>query len=245
MTQKEKLYFEYLTIKNSIYAVKGETDKQINLDEFCKKGRFWKEAKDSTVADLQRDIENAKRSLEQYKRDKKRDEWFATPEGAQWKQDKEAEIKHLYEQEQHLMDSALQYTSKVIQQLLGEQFDVTSFGSRCMTIGLVKEYAEDGRAKALFGHTFEVNFERDYFGDEKHRWELNYGTMGSFNLNEDNNTRTQYLVGLAKFASDKTTVPALRDYLHGYTDSLHTLSSACYDAQVELKNPSVLADNNE
>ena len=92
MTQKEKLYFEYLTIKNSIYAVKGETDKQINLDEFCKKGRFWKEAKDSTVADLQRDIENAKRSLEQYKRDKKRDEWFATPEGAQWKQDKEAEI---------------------------------------------------------------------------------------------------------------------------------------------------------
>lgn len=239
MTQKEKLYFEYLTIKNEIYAVTGETDKQINLDEFCKTGRFWKEAKDSTVAYLQRDIENAKRSLEQRKRDKKRDEWFATPEGAQWKQDKETEIKHLYEQEQHLMDSALQYTSKVIKKLLGEHFDVTSFGSRSMTIGIVKEYAEDGRAEALFGHTFEVYFERNYFG--KHRWELNYGTMGSFNLDEDNSTRTQYLVGLAKFASDKAVVPALRDYLNGYTDSLHTLSSACYDAQAELKNPKALA----
>lgn len=243
MTQKEKLYFEYLTIKNSIYAVKGETDKQINLDEFCKTGRFWKEAKDSTVADLQQDIENAKRSLEQYKRDKKRDEWFATPEGAQWKQDKEAQMQSIREQEMELLERARQYASVTVQQVIGAHFDVTNFGERCMTIGLVKEY-KDGNPVALFGHTFEVFFERDYFKKEL-RWELNYPTMGGFDLNEENNTRTQYLVGLAKFASNKTLVPSLRDFLHGFGKSMSTLFHAYCDAERELKNPSVLADNNE
>ena len=241
MTQKEKLYFEYLEIKNSIFAVMGKQDKQIDLDVFSETGRFYKEAKEHKVYQLEEMIKDATTRLQQAKKDALREAWFTTPEGAQWKRDKEAEIKSLYEQEQQLMDGALQHTSKEVQQLLGAHFDVTSFGSRSMTIGLVKDYAEDGRANAIFGHTFEVYFELDYF-DGKLRWELNYGTLGGFDLDEDNSTRTQFLVGLAKFAADKTIAPALRDYLHDYAKQLRKLSNASYDAQAELRNPAPLAN---
>lgn len=243
MTQKEKLYFEYLEIQNSIYAVKGETDKQINLDEFSKKGRFMAVARNSVVYDLQKSIKYAKQQLERYQFEAERDAWFKTAEGAQWKQDKEAQMQSIREQEMELLERARQYASVTVQQVIGAHFDVTSFGESSMTIGLVKEY-KDGKPVALFGHTFEVFFERDYFKKEL-RWELNYPTMGGFDLNEENNTRTQYLVGLAKFASNKTLVPSLRDFLHGFGKSMSTLFLAYCDAERELKNPSVLADNNE
>ena len=180
MTQKEKLYFEYLEIQNSIYAVKGETDKQINLDEFCKTGKFWVTAKNSKVFELQQDIENAKKRLADAQLEQRKQAWFATDEGSQWKAAKEAEIKSLYDKELALLNEAHKHASSVVKQLLGAHFDVTSFGSRNMTIGLIKEYKEDGRAEAYFGHTFDVYYERDYFNGNKARWELNYGTLGAF-----------------------------------------------------------------
>lgn len=240
MTQKEKLYFEYLTIQNSIYAAKGESEKQLNLDEFCNTGRFCAEARNSKVFELEQMVQNANSCLQRVKREAARKAWFETPEGMQYKQEKEAELKALLEQERDLRNAAYEYTRKVVQTLLGAHFDVTSFSNTSMTIGLVKSYMEDGRAEAHFGHTFEVYYDNGLWGD-KYRWELNYGCMGGFDLDEDNSTRTQYLVGLAKFAANKTLVPALRDYLHGYVKSAATLRNAYYDAKHELENPAALA----
>lgn len=234
MTQKEKLYFEYLTIKNSIYAVTGHEDKQINLDEFCTTSKFWVEAKNSKVYELQQDIENAKRSLERYKYEARRDAWFATEDGLRYKQDVETRINVLRERMQAAYKTAFEHTRDEVRKLLGAHVDVTSFSSTSMVIGIVKKYDEDGNADAHFGHTFEVYFGKDMF--KPFRWELNYGTMGNFDLDEDV-LRTQFLVALSTFAANKNVVPALRDYLHQFVAQHTDMSRQLYKLSDTLKNP--------
>lgn len=234
MTQKEKLYFEYLTIQNSIYAVTGNEDKQINLDEFCKTGRFCVEARNSKVFELQQDIENAKRSLERHKYEARRDAWFATEEGSRYKQDAETRINVLRERMQAAYKTAFEYTRNEVRKLLGAHVDVINFSNTSMVIGIVKKYDEDGNADAHFGHTFEVYFGKDMF--KPYRWELDYGTMGGFNLDEDV-LRTQFLVALSTFAANKNAVPALRDYLHQFAAQQADMSRQLYKLSDTLHNP--------
>ena len=147
MTQKEKLYFEYLEIQNSIYAVKGETDKQINLDEFSKKGRFMAEARNSKVYDLQKSIKYAKQQLERYQFEAERDAWFKTAEGMRFKQDMKTRIEALKERMRAAFLLAFEHTRDEVRKLLGAHVDVTNFGVDRMTIGIVKSYDKDGNAE--------------------------------------------------------------------------------------------------
>ena len=239
MTQKEKLYFEYLKFQNSIYAVKGETVKQINLDEFSKTGRFMVEARNSKVYELQESIKYAKQQLERYEQEAKRDAWFETAEGMQFKQDMETRIEALKERMRAAYFVAFEHTRDEVRKLLGAHVDVINFGVGCMTIGIVKSYDKDGNAEELFGHTFEVRFGRDVF--KSLRWELNYGTLGGFDLDTDI-TRTQHLVALSTFAANKTVVPALRDYLHAFVQQHYEMREQLDKLERELNNPTALTN---
>jgi hypothetical protein len=64
MTQKEKLYKQYLEIKNEYYNLNSEPYKVIELtDEFLNSYAFKGNAAKPKKAYLENDIEDAKRSL--------------------------------------------------------------------------------------------------------------------------------------------------------------------------------------
>ena len=231
MTQKEKLANEYVELKKQY---DGE-----NFLETARENQIWWLTKEFKVIDLQDKIEAVRNAIEQKAKRLAKEAWYETEEGRAFKEQNEAARKQLQEQILELRESGFQHTRRVVKALLGEDFDVVSFGGRLMEIGIVKEYREDGTAEGLFGHDFEIYFDKDWHEDG-YRWEMNYGSLGSFNIGKDDK-RTAFLVGMAKFASDTTIVPALKEYLHGMLKSIEVLQDAGYKLEKEFENPSALA----
>ena len=231
MTQKEKLANEYVELKKQY---DGE-----NFLETARENQIWWLTKEFKVIDLQDKIEAVRNAIEQKAKRLAKEAWYETEEGKAFKEQNEAARKELYEQIIELRHSGFEHTRKVVKALLSEEFDVISFCGGSMEIGIVEEYREDGTAKGLFGHDFDVYFGEEIFNDG-FQWEMNYGSMGSFNIGQDKK-RIEFLVGMAKFASDTVVIPALKEYLHGMVRSIKVLQRAGYKLEREYDNPPMLA----
>jgi len=235
MTKKEKLANEYVELKKQFDGTEFKAD--------IKEHQTWWLTREFKCEQLETKIKAVQTAIADKAKREAREAWFATEEGNAWKTEREAQLEQLRKQYVEIRNSAFQYTRTVVKNLLGEGFDVTRFSEGNMEIGLVESYREDGTANGLFGHEFTVSFGKgwDYTKDGvkyKYEWEMNYGTMGSFDMVNDSN-RVIYLVGMAKFASDTVVIPALREYLHGVVKSMDALQEATYKIKEELKNPAI------
>lgn len=231
MTQKEKLANEYVELKKKF---DGE-DFAANIAQH-QIGYLTRTFK---VYELQEKIEAVRSAIKAKAKREATEAWFNTEEGKAYKEEHEAELESLKRSEDAILKSALANAREEVKNLLGEAFDITSFGYTSMTIALIEEYSENGKPKGFFGHDFTVNFNTSWT-DNMLEWTLNYGTLGSFDLDTDEN-RIKYLTGLAKFASDREVVPALRDSLHKMVFAIRNISREYYRLERELKEPKEVA----
>lgn len=237
MTKKENFYFELLKVQNEVSMKKNGQNKVENLDEYVTTTAFRKKADQLTMKKLEEEMAIWKKQLDELNEKEAIKAWLETDEGKKYIKERKDERKNLYEKIHAILDSAREHTSKTVKALLGEQWDVTSFSDGHMEIAIVKEYTEDGRPLALFGHDFDVYFRRSWTKEDAYDWEMNFGAMGSFDLNENNSTRIQHMVGMAKFAGDTTMVPDLRDYLHSISRELREIDKKYDELDKEIKNP--------
>lgn len=101
--------------------------------------------------------------------------------------------------------------------LLGEKFLVifrSGFQNCRIEVGIKNEL---DTSNFKFGHEFVISYiDHSIRGNNNYVLELNYGTMGAYNLLEDDD-RTDYLFGMATVASNKAflndCVAILDDYL--------------------------------
>ena len=229
MTKKEKLYLEILEVRNQVYVLQGEQDKCIeNLEKYSECYPFQSYARVRKVADLEKELAIAKQALKDAQNKARQEAYFETEEGKAFKKDVETKIENNRKAEKALREEAHATLNKFVQDLLGKDFAVTRFCWDYFEVALIKEYAEDGTPIGLFGHEFSVHY-------YSNKWELNYGTMGAFDMCEDK-TRARYLQGLATFANSER----VKDVLKGIAQSLKkvylTLCEEMRGLQEELKN---------
>jgi hypothetical protein len=241
MTKKENLYFELLKVQEEVSMRKyNRSYKAIALDEYVNSDKFRKDADRLTVAKIEEDTRVWQKQLNELNAKDAVAAWLETEDGKAYVEQRKNRMEEIRQTRHNILDTKRADVSKAVKSLLGEQWDVTSFGSTTMEISIVEKYLEDGTPIRLFGHGFDIYYSKNWH-DENYLWEMNYGTMGSFDLNDSNNTRIEFLVGAAKFASDQNMVPALRDSLHDMVRELETLDREYWKLEKEVKEPKMAA----
>ena len=104
-----------------------------------------------------------------------------------------------------------------------------------MEIGIVEEI-KNGHAWFVFGHAFSVYYDTPIFRNDKRKFQMNYGTMGSFDI-FDNPIRTKYIIGMGEFLKNTENLEILKDSLYNYVDELERIEDVLDKITCELKNP--------
>ena len=241
MTQKEALHYETIQIQNEIRTIQGKAEENINLATYVETLNFKKYADRRTKAELEKELAIAQEALRVAREKKAVADWKESEAGLAYIKERKDKIDALWKENRSLINEGRKHVSEVIKDLLGEQWDVTRLSDGYMEVAIVEKYLEDGRPAGLFGHEFEIYFGYEWTltkegPKEYYRWEMNYGTMGTFNLSNDS-TRVRYIIGMGRFASDTEVVPQLKDYLHNMAQTLRRKDKAIDELEKEIKNP--------
>lgn len=236
MTKKEEMYVRILNVKNDIKQVEGKANEMINVSEYMGTAAFYNYISKRKLYELEKELEIAKQALVDAQKKVARDAWLLSEEGKAYTEQNEAEKKAVWEQILALRSETHQMLAEFVRNLLGEEFGVTRFSESNFQIGLIEKYDEDGEPRALFGHEFEVYFGYDrFFTNPKFKFELNYGTMGSFDLGADVN-RPKYLAALAKFAGSTQVNVTLKKALQEFSDKVDALRDKRYNLEKEYND---------
>ena len=232
MTNKEKLYKEYVITKNKLNALKGENliggD---NIDEFFESTNFKNNASSHTKDDLKRMIYNVEVSYNIALEEKRVQDYFSTEEGKAEKERLTKEYEVLQNERTEIFKNANKKLDIFIKDFLGNEWGVR-YDKYSTEIGIVKD-VNDGFVKFVFGYSFTIYL--DTMFDK--RFEMNYGCLGRFELLNDEVLRPKYLMGMATFANDKDRLVRLRLYLKSVGEDIEGVEEKMDKVSDKLKHP--------
>ena len=236
MTQKEKLINEYFTLKNQFEMNEG---KETQFDNFIARGDYYYYSKKFKVYELKEMVDNMRIKLERQAKETAVENYFNTEEGAKVKSELNVELEAIKEEVTALKESTNEDIKKLIISTLGDKF------TSILHVGYKNCYIEIGikedETSLKFGHTFEVRYD-DNAKYVNGRWisqyelEMNYPTLGSFNLMEDED-RVAYIFGMGSFANNKKLHEQLIDIFNTYIKLLNMLDEQRNEVEKKLSNP--------
>lgn len=198
MTQKEKLITELFKLKSQYYKNEGKENPWHDTpDDYD----YFRMSRDYKVWELEQQIIHAQQSLQQQRIRMEREAYWKTEAGARQKKQLEEAVEMLREKHNQIELDLYKNVNKLAKSCLGDAFVCSSanlsFDTLIVEIG-VEDKEKPGRT--LFGHDFTIRYCRRFLEKEM-QLEMNYGTLGSFDLQQDED-RITYLQGMAKFASN-------------------------------------------
>lgn len=231
MTQKEKLANEYIKFKKEFDG----SDFKDNIDE----NQVWFLTRVFTVQDLKYKIESVKQAIKEKELRLKREAYFATPEGSKYKKEIEDRIETYWAELKQIHDSFENWIIKKINEMIPgnwtAQLGLGSYMSGNVEIGLVNRDPERN-CPMEFGHEFTIYFDGWNFGQKSPRFELNYGTIGAFDL-FNNETRPLYLNGLATISNNKEFLQVLMNKFIENCNDTKNISEQIDTLKIKLDNP--------
>ena len=236
MTQKEKLYKEYVIAQNKVNALRGkELIGGENIEEYFNSRDFSYAASIHTKEELRLEICRAKTAYEDEVEKLRVENYFNTPEGAFEKANLTAAITDLEEKRKNLFLSSTELVNTFIKEWLGEEWGCGKVSSTSLQIGIVEKVSEQGWNCFYFGHSFDLYF--GYFNED--RFEMNYGCMGAFKLlnDETGNLRAKYLLGMGMFATNKEKLQILKTMIDEHRAALHDLEKQLNVLEYNLSHP--------
>ena len=238
MTTKEKLYKQYIEIKNEYYALKGETEKVIVLtDEYLNGSTFKRMAANVTIENWKYDVSAAKDGLEYLKKELRKEAYFKTEEGKKYKEALTTEHNELTLKVRTLEKTTRSLVSDFIRDYLGEGWEVGIVGNYQTEITYVKGYDSEGLPLLKRRLNFSICYPR-LSRDGEENFQMNYPTCGSWDLFENDDMRT-YLAGIGKFGSNKEALAKLYDIIKKYVVEDEKLRYRDYDIMRKLNNPDI------
>jgi hypothetical protein len=238
MTQKEKLYKEYVIAKNKLNALYGK--KLIggdNIEEYFNSYDFSNRASHHTKDEIRNMIDYAKRCYESEVEKLRVENYFSTEEGKEEKEKLTKQIEDGLNERRELILSTTKRIDSFIKEWLGNDWGCGLVGNSGIEIGMVEYVAENKANHFYFGHTFTLYY-NDYF--QKDRFEMNYGCMGSFGLlngSKESDLRCQYLLGMGKFSTDKEKLTELKNILVSFCKKEYEYSQTLDALRHNLKHP--------
>ena len=196
MTKKEKLANEYLNLRKEFDGEDfkpGLTDNQV-----------WYLVREFKVYQLEHKIEAVKNAINEKALRLKKEAYFETPEGKEFKNSIENQIKERRNAYRKLHDDFSGWIIGEVNKMVPGGWTANlhiGYMSGSVEIGMVNRNPERNFSME-FGHSFTIYFDSYAFGKKSPRFELNYGTLGAFDLFNDEN-RPLYLNGLATISNNK------------------------------------------
>lgn len=233
MTTKEKLAIEYINLKKQF-----EGD---NFEENLTDNQIWYLTKRNSIADFKRKIEAIKKDIDDKDMQLKREAYFLTPEGQDYKKKIEDLIANYRADWKKIRDDFENWIiNKVNEMVPGKwtaRLSLGSYMSGNVEIGLVNRDPKRNFPME-FGHEFTIYFDNYNYGEETPRFELNYGTLGAFDLFNDE-TRPLYLNGLATISNNKEFLHVLMEKFIENCNRIKEISKNIDDLNEKLDNPKI------
>ena len=230
MTKKEKLANEYIALRKEFDGddfKPGLTDNQV-----------WYLVREFKVYQLESKIESVKQAIKDKDIRLKKEAYYETPEGQAYKENIEAQLNKYHDDYKKLHDEFEAWViSEVNRMCPGGWTARLSLGymSGNVEIGLINRDPERNFSMQ-FGHEFTIYFDGYAFGKKTPRFELNYGTLGCFDLFNDE-TRPLYLNGLATISNNKEWLQLLMAKFIENTQKATELSKLGDELHNKLNNP--------
>ncbi|MBP5454926.1 MAG: hypothetical protein J6Y37_00320 [Paludibacteraceae bacterium] len=199
MTRKENLYVDYMIAKDEYwsyhYDFKREyPDRESAIEAFKRHGVFCRDCRKTTIDSLKNEIAYYTAQVDELKRAKAVESWYATDAGKEYRSAIMRELHALEAKSVEIRNKNHIAMNALLSKRLGKGFKVKSLSPRWGEVVLC-----DADGKNIFGHDFSVNVEKDNKTGQLYV-RVNYPSLGSFAL--DNVNRVKYLEGLAKFAGN-------------------------------------------
>lgn len=224
MTKKEKLYLTYLQYTNltiQTYPERGN-DKPINFESAMDNFN----PREYNIANLEWMVDNAKDKYEKALLNKKREDYFNTPKGAERKEFLESEIQKAENEAEKLINEAEINIQRKLDIMFSYPFLSVKVRSFCASSFRINMVDEDGND--MFGHNVEI---RRNFDDTEYT--INYGTMGSFSPNKDL-SRVNLIKMIAKILDEFSIIESIMDELN---EKLNVIQKKHAVLKKELSNP--------
>ena len=233
MTTKEKLATEYINLKKQF---DGDNFKENTTDN-----QMWYLVKQFKVADLMLKIEAVKRAITEKAIRLKREAYFVTPEGQNYKKNIEDLIAQHRTDLKKIHDDFKNWIINKVNDMVPGNWtaclNLSSYMSGNVKIGLVNCDPERNY-DMQFGHEFTIYFDGYNHGKKSPQFELNYGTLGSFDLFNDE-TRPLYLNGLATISNNKEFLQILMGKFIENCNSIKEISKKIDELNKKLNNPEI------
>ena len=240
MTQKEKLYKQYLEIKNERYAVTGETDKIVELtDEYLNSYQFKSKAAKEKAETWKHEVEAATSSLEHEKREKTIKEYYDTEEGKTHKTTLEKKREDLLREMNRKKSDTKCYIEGILSVVLGKGWGIVSLGEGQMEVGYIKETRPNGILIPYFGYTFTLYYEN--IGRENERFQISYCSHGATDI-FNNEPYCSYVSGMGKFVENKSILNNIKTSLAKYITDYNFYREELWKVDAEIRNPFINKD---
>ena len=237
MSQKEKLIRQYFALKHRFDLNEPGCSKVCPSEPTPADIRYM--SKEFKVMELEYKISAVESSLRRQAVRIERENYFATEEGKLAKENAENEKANLWTQHKNLIIELENWLNKELHYLFGDNWKCkfnTGYKSIHGEIGVKNRDPEREGFNFEFGHSFDIYFDLDNFGKQNPRFEMNYGTLGSFDLFEDT-YRSEYLEGQGKFANNKKLLKDLFDKMMNIEKRNEIIENKINEIDEFLKNP--------
>jgi hypothetical protein len=231
MTTKEKLATEYLNLKKQF---DGD-----NFKENITDNQMWYLTRNFKVQDLKDKIEAVKRAIINKEIRLRKEAYFATSEGQEYKKNIEDNITKYRNSWKEIHDNFENWIIKKVNEMIPgnwtARLNLSSYMSGNVEIGLVNRDPERNFTMQ-FGHEFTIHFDGYNYEKKTPRFDLNYGTVGAFDIFNDE-TRPLYLNGLATISNNKEFLQLLMAKFIENCNSIKEISKKIDELNKKLDNP--------
>lgn len=235
MRQKEKLIREYFILKHKFDmnepGCKKITTPEPSIDD------IYDMSHEYSIINLKDKINAVKSALKNQEKRINIEKYFLTEEGKKFKEENETKRNELENIFNSVSKSYAEKVENIINKFLGGNFISTFYfvyNSCRGEIGIKNNEKDRPGFKFKFGHSFNVSYD-NHFGKD-YKFEMNYGTLGSFDIINDND-RAEYLLGMGKFVSSKSLHDILLNIMIEGIDKLKSLNNELDNIDNKLKNP--------
>jgi Tfp pilus assembly protein PilE len=240
-TRKETLLIEIYNLRNQICELKGK--EQTNIEQFTKSTQFYNELRTWKEYQLKVRLEQMQELLEQTKHEvevtHQRENYYSTTEGQARKAELEQQLQQSEQEWQRIEQSAIDSINARLQTALGEQWAVINYQTTNLRLGVKNNDATENR-DFIFGQEVEIYYNpRKRWNEEGERFEMNFGSCGSFDILPENNNGSfaEFHIGIGRLLADQELCQWLQTTLRTTRQQLEQLGEEIEMLRQQLNNP--------
>lgn len=240
-TRKETLLIEIYNLRNQINSLKGK--EQTDIEQFTKSTQFYNELRTWKEYQLKVRLEQMQELLEQTKHEvevtRQRENYYSTAEGQAHKAELELQIQQGEQEWQRIEQSAIDSINAKLQTALGANWAVINYQTTNLRFG-VKNSDPTSDRDFIFGQEVEIYYDpRKRWNEEGERFEMNFGSCGSFDILPENNNGSfaEFHIGIGRLLADRELCEWLQTTLRTTRQQLEQLGDEIETLHQQLNNP--------